>query len=178
MLFFKSAVPIPWPLCSGSTRTMPTQAKRPPYTIVVAVPRTTPPTSATKHPSRLAFRNIRQSASVWFHPAMSFSRIPAGISSSVMVRICISRCLLKRAAVSQKSRQSERGILQHSLKCRYCFFVHSSTIPSLLSCKREARVIAHREKSIASVDELELLLSEPHESAVRALAQLPGDVLV
>jgi len=39
-------------------------------------------------------------------------------------------------------------------------------------------VIAHSEKSIASVDELELLLSEPQESTVRALAQLPGDVLV
>lgn len=39
-------------------------------------------------------------------------------------------------------------------------------------------MIAHSEKSIASVDELELLLSEPQESTVRALAQLPGDVLV
>jgi nucleoside-diphosphate-sugar epimerase len=39
-------------------------------------------------------------------------------------------------------------------------------------------VIPHNERSIASIDELELLLSEPHESTVRALARLPGDVLV
>ena len=39
-------------------------------------------------------------------------------------------------------------------------------------------MISHTEKSIAGVDELELLLSEPQECAVRALAQLPGDVLV
>ena len=39
-------------------------------------------------------------------------------------------------------------------------------------------MIPHNERSIASIDELELLLSEPHESTVRALARLPGDVLV
>jgi nucleoside-diphosphate-sugar epimerase len=39
-------------------------------------------------------------------------------------------------------------------------------------------MISHREKSIAGVDELELLLSAPHESAVRALALLHGDILV
>ena len=39
-------------------------------------------------------------------------------------------------------------------------------------------MISYSEKSIASVDELELLLSKPAESTVRALALLPGDVLV
>ena len=39
-------------------------------------------------------------------------------------------------------------------------------------------MIAHMERSIAGVDELELLLSEPHESTVRTLAQVPGDILV
>jgi nucleoside-diphosphate-sugar epimerase len=39
-------------------------------------------------------------------------------------------------------------------------------------------VTSHREKSIAGVDELELLLSRPYESTVRALAPLPGDILV
>jgi nucleoside-diphosphate-sugar epimerase len=39
-------------------------------------------------------------------------------------------------------------------------------------------VLSHREKSISDVDELELLLSKPYESTVRALALLPGDILV
>jgi nucleoside-diphosphate-sugar epimerase len=39
-------------------------------------------------------------------------------------------------------------------------------------------VISHSEKPIAGVDELELLLSNPSASTVRALALLPGDVLV
>lgn len=39
-------------------------------------------------------------------------------------------------------------------------------------------MISHREKSIGGVDELELLLSEPSESTIRALALLPGDILV
>lgn len=39
-------------------------------------------------------------------------------------------------------------------------------------------MISHREQSIADVDELEVLLSKPYESTVRALALLPGDILV
>ena len=39
-------------------------------------------------------------------------------------------------------------------------------------------MISYNEGSIAGIDELELLLSEPHESTLRALARLPGDVLV
>ena len=39
-------------------------------------------------------------------------------------------------------------------------------------------MISHAEKPIASVEELELLLSSPPESTVRALALLTGDVLV
>ena len=39
-------------------------------------------------------------------------------------------------------------------------------------------MISHREQSIADVDELEVLLSKPYESTVRALAVLPGDILV
>jgi len=39
-------------------------------------------------------------------------------------------------------------------------------------------LISRSENSIADVDELELLLSEPDESTVRALASLPGDILI
>ena len=39
-------------------------------------------------------------------------------------------------------------------------------------------MLSHSENSIADVDALELALSEPDESTVRALAALPGDILV
>jgi nucleoside-diphosphate-sugar epimerase len=39
-------------------------------------------------------------------------------------------------------------------------------------------LLSHSENSIADVDALELALSEPNESTVRALAALPGDILV
>ncbi len=39
-------------------------------------------------------------------------------------------------------------------------------------------MLSHSEKSIADVDALELLLSEPDEGTVRALASLPGDILI
>jgi nucleoside-diphosphate-sugar epimerase len=39
-------------------------------------------------------------------------------------------------------------------------------------------VLSHSEKSIADVDALELLLSEPSESTVRALGELTGDILI
>jgi hypothetical protein len=54
--------------------------------MVVTVPQTLVPTSATKHPSGLRARNRRQSAAVWFHPASSFNRIPAGMSALVITR--------------------------------------------------------------------------------------------
>lgn len=47
-----------------------------------------------------------------------------------------------------------------------------------VSLQETALVISHSENRIADVDELELLLSEPSEPAVRALASLPGDILV
>jgi nucleoside-diphosphate-sugar epimerase len=39
-------------------------------------------------------------------------------------------------------------------------------------------LISRSENSIADIDALELLLSEPDESTVRALASLPGDILI
>jgi nucleoside-diphosphate-sugar epimerase len=39
-------------------------------------------------------------------------------------------------------------------------------------------VLSHSEKSIADVDALELLLSEPSESTVQALGELTGDILI
>lgn len=41
-----------------------------------------------------------------------------------------------------------------------------------------ALLFSHSEKSIADVDQLELALSEPDDGTVRALASLPGDILI
>ena len=43
---------------------------------------------------------------------------------------------------------------------------------------RRFSLFSHSEKSIADVTSLELLLSEPRESTVRGLGELPGDILV
>src|ERR1700730_16461220 len=57
--------------------------------MVAVVPRTCPSNSATKHPFGLASRKRLQSAAVWFQPASSFNRSPAGISVFLIVRRCI-----------------------------------------------------------------------------------------
>src|SRR5215813_9245665 len=44
--------------------------------------------------------------------------------------------------------------------------------------QRRSLLLSHSENSVADVDTLELLLSEPDESTVRALASLPGDILI
>src|SRR5271156_4624573 len=59
--------------------------------MVVAVPTTLPSASATKQPPGLCRIKQRQSAAVWFQPEMAFSRRPAGMSSTVIMRMCITK---------------------------------------------------------------------------------------
>ena len=77
---------MPRPRNDSSTSIMATHATGP-NRHVVTVPAATPSSSATKHPSGCNASRRRQSASTWFQPACCFSRMPKGMSATVMPRM-------------------------------------------------------------------------------------------
>src|SRR5215467_2059097 len=174
MHFSNNLVPIPRPRYSGSTSTIPTHANRPLYTIVAAVPRTSPSSSTTKHPSRLALKNLIQSAFVLFHPASSFSRIPAAKSPSVIVRRSMNPWSPLRDFSQRKFRQDFAAIRQLPLIFLSPFKYNAAAALETW----ETLLFSHSEKSVPDVEALELRLSEPDEGTVRTLASLSGDILV
>src|SRR6476659_7383497 len=69
---------------------MPIQASSSPYVVVVVVPTKRPSFTAAKQPFDSSHNRRRQSSSVWFQPAASFSCIAAGMSDSNNKRISIA----------------------------------------------------------------------------------------
>src|ERR1051325_7246865 len=77
--------------------------------VVVVVPTKRPSLTAPKQPFGSSDNNLRQSASVWFQPAASFSPIAEGMSDSTNKRISSDRITQSIKVQNHSWTQSVQG---------------------------------------------------------------------
>src|SRR5437867_8290751 len=126
---------------------MATQATTPRIQLVVLATGS-PFHSATKQPSGSRSRKRSQSASVWFQPACSLSRMPKGISAAVIRRIWITAGLSwiqVRAGVASFAHAHSNG--------------RGTKLTNLFVFQAASSMIAALPDRIRSQDELDELLT-------------------